>query len=119
MGISMMEFDRIICAARVPGRRIALVINGRENLPIKLSELSARLGNKEEINVIKLDSSKSLESQIIFLLKYFGFKLKPLIKKVNNNSQTVVYLFNNNYNQKELDSLDLIQQIMNVHIILK
>ncbi len=119
MGISMIEFDRIICAARVPGRRIALVINGRENLPIKLSELAARLGNKEEINVIKLDSSKPLESQIIFLLKYFGIKLKPLIKKVNNNSQTVVYLFNNSYNQKELDSLDLIQQIMNVHIILK
>lgn len=119
MGLSMMEFDRIICAARVPGRRIALVINGRENLPIKLSELASHLGNKEEINVIKLDSSKSLESQIVFLLKYFGFKLKPLIKKVNNNSQTVVYLFNNNYNQKELDSLDLIQQIMNIHIILK
>lgn len=119
MDLSMMEFDRIICAARVPGRRIALVINGRENLPIKLSELASHLGNKEEINVIKLDSSKSLESQIVFLLKYFGFKLKPLIKKVNNNSQTVVYLFNNNYNQKELDSLDLIQQIMNIHIILK
>ena len=119
MDLSMMEFDRIICAARVPGRRIALVINERENLPIKLSELASHLGNKEEINVIKLDSSKSLESQIVFLLKYFGFKLKPLIKKVNNNSQTVVYLFNNNYNQKELDSLDLIQQIMNIHIILK
>lgn len=81
--------------------------------------MASHLGNKEEINVIKLDSSKSLESQIVFLLKYFGFKLKPLIKKVNNNSQTVVYLFNNNYNQKELDSLDLIQQIMNIHIILK
>ncbi|MBF1502587.1 GTPase domain-containing protein [Prevotella pallens] len=119
MGIFMNELDRIVCAARVPGRRIAIILEGRENLPLKISELSSRLGNNEEISIIKLDRSKSLEVQIVYLLKYFGFMIKPLIKKVNNDTQTVVYLFDQGYNQKDLDSLNLIQQIMNVHIILK
>mgnify|MGYP000858536894 FL=1 len=119
MGISMNELDRIVCAARVPGRKIAIILEGRENLPLKISELSSRLGNNEEISIIKLDRSKSLEVQIVYLLKHFGFMIKPLIRKVNNDTQTVVYLFDQGYNQKDLDSLNLIQQIMNVHIILK
>ena len=119
MKVPMHEVNRIVCAARVPGRRIALIINGKENLPIKINEMASRLGNNEVIHVIKLDTSKPIEVQIVFLLKYFGFRVRPLIKQVNNDTQTVVYLYDNNYNQKDLDSLDLIQQIMNVHIILK
>ncbi len=119
MNIPMNEVDRIVCAARVPGRRIALVIKGKENLPIKLNELASRLGNNEIINVIKLDTSKPIESQIVFLFDYFGFNARPTIRQVNNGTQTVVYIDDNTYNQKDLDSLDLIQQIMCVHIILK
>ena len=118
MGVSMQEFDRIVCAARIPGKRIALVINGKDNLPLRLGNLSSRLGNDEKIQVIKLDTSKPLESQIVFLLKYFGFQLKPLIKHVNNGLQTVVYLYNTGFKETEFDSIDLIQQILNVHIIL-
>ncbi len=119
MNVPMHEVDRIVYAARVPGRRIALIIKGKDNLPIKFNELASHLGNNEAIHVIKLDTSKPLEVQIVFLLKYFGFRVKPLIKQVNNGTQTVIYLYDNEYNQKDLDSLDLIQQIMNVHIILK
>ncbi len=119
MNIPISELDRIICVARVPGRRIAIVIDGRDNLPLKISELASHLGNNETISIIKLDPHRKLESQIVFLLIYFGFKNKPLIKKVNNETQTVVYLYDNGYKQTELDSLDLIQQILNVHIILK
>ena len=115
----MHEVDRIVCAARVPGRRIALIIKGKENLPLRLNDLASRLGNNEVIHIIKLDTSKPVEIQIVFLLRYFGFSLRPLIKQVNDGTQTVVYLYDNRYNQKDLDSLDLIQQIMNVHIILK
>ena len=119
MNVPMHEVDRIVYAARVPGRRIAIIIKGKDNLPIRLNELASHLGNNEVIHVIKLDTSKPIEVQIVFLLKYFGFRVRPLIKQVNNGTQTVVYLYDNNYNQKDLDSLDLIQQIMNVHIILK
>lgn len=119
MNIPMSELDRIICVARVPGRRIAIVIDGKENLPLKIADLASHLGNNETINIIKLDVYKQLESQIAFLLKFYGFKNKPLIKKVNNESQTVVYLYDNGYKQAEIDSLDIIQQILNVHIILK
>ena len=119
MNIAMSELDRIICVARVPGRRIAIVIDGKENLPLKISNLASHLGNNETINIIKLDTSKQLESQIVFLLKYFGLKDRPLIKRVNNDTQTVVYLYDHDYKQIQLDSLDLIQQILNIHIILK
>jgi hypothetical protein len=119
MNVPMHEVDRIVYAARVPGRRIALIIKGKDNFPIRLNELASRLGNNEVIHIIKLDTSKPIEVQIVFLLKYFGFRVRPLIKQVNNGTQTVVYLYDNDYNQKDLDSLDLIQQIMNVHIILK
>lgn len=119
MKVPKHEVDRIICATRVPGRRIALIVRGKENIPIKLNDLTSRLGNNELIHIIKLDTSKPLETQIVFLLKYFGLRIRPLIKQVNNGTQTVVYIFKNNYNPKDLDSLDLIQQIMGVHIILK
>ncbi len=119
MKVPMQEIDRIVCAARVPGRRIALIVKGKENLPIKLNDLTSRLGNNELIHIIKLNTSKPIEVQIVFLLKYFGFKIRPLIKHVNNGTQTVVYLYKNDYNRKDLDSLDLIQQIMGIHIILK
>lgn len=119
MNIPMSELDRIICVARVPGRIIAIVIDGKRNLPLEIPDFASHIGNNETIKIIKLDTSKQLEAQIIFLLKYFKFKNKPLIKKVNNESQTVVYLYDNDYKQTELDSLDLIQQILNIHIILK
>ena len=119
MNIPMSELDRIVCVARVPGRRIAIVIDGRDNLPLKKSELASHLGNNERISIIKLDTCQKMESQTTFLLKFFGFKSRPLVKKVNNGTQTVVYLYDNGYRQTELDSLNLIQQILNVHIILK
>lgn len=119
MKVPMHEVDRIICAARVPGRRIALIVREKENIPIKLNDLTSRLGNNELIHIIKLDTSKPVETQIVFLLKNFGLRIRPLIKQVNNGTQTVVYISKNDYNQKDLDSLDLIQQIMGIHIILK
>lgn len=119
MNIPMIELNRIICVARVPGRRIAMVIDGKDNLPLKIADLVSHLGNNEMINIIKLDTSKPLESKIIFLLRYFNFKNKPLIKKVNNGKQTVVYLYDSGYKQSDYDALDLIQQILNIHIIIK
>ncbi len=124
MNISMLELERIKCVARVPGRRIAIVIEGKENLhlenrELKISELASHLGNNETINIIKLNQYKQLETQINILLRYFGFKNKPLITHVNNGTQTVVYLRDIGYKQTEQDSLDLIQQILNIHIILK
>lgn len=119
LDVPMTEFDRIKCVARVPGRRIAIVIEGKESLPLKISKLASKLGNKEAINVIRWGAFKDFNAQILFLLRYFGIRVKPLIKQVNDGKQTVVYLYNKNFNQEQIDSIDLIQQILNVHIILK
>lgn len=119
MNVPMTELDRIVCAARVPGRRTTLVIKGEDNLPFNLKDLSTRLGSNEWIDVIKLHTNATLEVQLRYLLNHYGFSVKPIIKKVNRDTQTVVYLHDNNYGQKELDSLVIIQQILNIHIILR
>lgn len=119
LNIPNSELRRISCVARVPGRRIVIVIDGKENLPLKFNDVSSRLGNKERIEIIKLNADKQLESQIVYLLHKFGFNDKAIIKKVNNDSQTVVYLANKGYDQTEFDSLNIIQQILGIHIILR
>ena len=119
MNVPKSELDRIYCVARVPGRRTVIVVEGKEDFPINSKEYKSRLGNKEDVRIIKLDSGRPIVNQIRHLLKCFGFDNKPLVKKVNNERHTVVDLYDNGYQQFELDSLDIIQQILNVHINLK
>ena len=119
LGVPMIELDRIACVARVPGRRIAIVIYGQEDLPCNISDLAKKLGNEEIINIIKLNKDQEKEIQISFLLKYFDIQIEPLVEEVNEGKQTIVYLSNQDFSQEQLDSIDLIQQILNIHIILK
>ena len=118
MNISDEEKSRVKYAVRVPGRRLTLVVDGKERLNIKFADVTSRLGSKETINVINLDFSRPRYSQIYFLFTYFGFN-RPLIKEVNNNTQTVAYLRDENYTVEQFDSLNLIQQIMRIHIIVR
>ena len=119
LGIPMNELDRVICVARVPGKRIAIVINGTDNLPLRISDIESKLGNKERIKIIKLNTSKSIGAQIFYLLQSFKIEVQPKIIDVYDGKQTIVYLPNENYSQNQMDSIDLIQQIMNVHIIIR
>lgn len=119
MNMPSSEYKRITTVARVPGRRIVIVVSGQANLSFRFADFASRLGNKESVSIIKLDTSKQIKSQISYLFNYFKLNGKPFVKEVNNNTQTVVYLYDEGYNQSELDSIDLIQQILNVHIILK
>lgn len=72
----------------------------------------------EEIHTINFNFNNSKEDSILFLFRYFKFG-KPLIKTVNKGKQTVVYVRKREFNQKEKDNLNVIQQIMKVHIIIK
>lgn len=116
--ISDEEKARVKYAVRVPGHRLTLVVDGKERLNIKLADVAERLGNKEIINVINLDFARPRIAQIIFLFDFFGFN-RPLIKEVNNNTQTVAYLRDENFTEEQYDSLSLIQQIMKIHIIIR
>lgn len=118
MSISEREKARVKFAVRVPGRRLTLVVEGKERLNIKLADLAFRLGSKETINIINLDFDKPRYAQIYFLFRYFGFD-RPRIKEVNNNTQTVAYLSNDNFTEEQFDSLSIIQQIMKIHIIIR
>ncbi len=118
MNISNEEKSRVKYAVRVPGRRLTLVVDGKERLNIKFADVASRLGSKETINVINLDFSRPRYAQINFLFNYFGFN-RPLIKEVNNNTQTVAYLHDENYTVEQFDSMNLIQQIMRIHIIIR
>lgn len=119
LGVSIREVDRIKTVARVPGRRVAIILDGEENIPCQLTDIVSKLGNKETINIIKLRPYRSKEEGVCFLLRYFGIHVKPLVLTVNDGQQTIVYLYNKNYSLEQLDSIELVQQIMNVHIILK
>lgn len=118
MNISDEEKSRVKYVVRVPGRRLTLVVDGKDKLNIKFADVASRLGSKETINVINLDFNRSRYAQINFLFNYFGFD-RPLIKEVNNKTQTVAYLRDENLTDEQFDSLNLIQQIMKIHIIIR
>lgn len=111
------EIKRIKTAARVPGRRLTLVIDGHENLPFALRELSNRIQH-EYVTVIKLDKKKPVETQLYYLIKCHKVCDSPELRvlKVDDGKQTIAYLKNTGFNQEQLDSIDTIQQLLNIHI---
>lgn len=118
MGKSYADLERIKSVARVPGRRLVIVVEGKEPFKFDKLQFQARLGNMEEIHTINFNFNNSKEDSILFLFRYFKFG-RPLIKTVNKGKQTVVYIRKREFNQKEKDNLNVIQQIMKVHIIIK
>lgn len=118
MGKSYVDLERIKLVARIPGRRLVIVVEGKEPFKFDKLQFQSRLGNMEEIHTINFNSNSSKESSIFFLFRYFKFE-KPLIKTVNNGKQTVVYVRKKEFTQKEKDNLNIIQQIMKIHIIIK
>lgn len=119
LGVSIREVDRIKTIARVPGRRVAIILDGDQNLPCRLSDIASKLGNRETISIIKLRPYRTIEDGVCSMLRFFGIHVKPLVLSVNDGQQTIVYLYNRDYSQEQIDSIELVQQIMNVHIILK
>lgn len=118
LNLPKTELDRVKYAVRIPGRRLVLVVDGNGKLQVRPAELTSALGSREIINIIYLDFNRPRNAQILFLFRYFGFK-SPLIKTLNDGKQTIVYIINDNFNDEQYDSLDLIQQIMNIHIIVR
>lgn len=117
MQVPAKEIQRITTAARVPGRRLTLVIDGKENLPFAITELRKRMG-REYIHVIKLDKSKPIDTQLFYLLTCLHVceKPKPFVVKVDDGKQIIAYLRNEGFSQEQLDSIDIIQQLLNIHI---
>lgn len=119
LGGDVTELDRIECVARVPGRRVAIVTKGDADLPCSVEDISSKLGNRETIHVIKWQPGQSTEEQLDYLLSYFGIDLEPQFVKLEGDQNTIVYLCNHNFTMEQIDSINLIQQIMNIHIILR
>ena len=117
MNVPAEEIKRIAATARVPGRRLTLVIDGREKLPLTTTELFNRMGH-EYVHIIMLDRTKPIFSQLRYLLTRFNVceSPRPTVVKVNDGKQTIAYLRNEGFNQEQLDSIDIIQQLLNIHI---
>ena len=117
MNVPEKEIKRIIFAARVPGRRLTLVIEGYENLPFTTTDLYNRMGH-EYVHIIKLNRSRPIRSQLRYLLTRLNVceQPEPTVVKVDDGKQTIAYLHNDGFNQEQLDSIDIIQQLLNIHI---
>lgn len=117
MQVPENEIKRITTTARVPGRRLTLVIDGYEKLPFTTTDLFNRMGH-EYIHIIKLDRTKPLVSQLRYLLTRLNVcqDPKPTVIKVDDDKQTIAYLKNEGFNQEQSDSIDIIQQLLNIHI---
>jgi len=117
MNVPEKEIKRIAFAARVPGRRLTLVLEGYENLPFTTTELYNRMGH-EYVHIIKLDRSRPIWSQLRYLLTRLNVckQPEPTVVKVDDGKQTIAYLRNEGFNQEQLDSIDIIQQLLNIHI---
>ena len=117
MSVPEKEIKRIAFAARVPGRWLTLVLEGDRKLPFTIKDLSNRMGH-EYVQIIHLDRSRPILSQLCYLFQKFNVSEQPKlsVKKVDDGKQTIAYLRNEGFNQKQLDSIDLIQQLLNIHI---
>lgn len=117
MCVSDNEIKRITTAARVPGRRLTFIIDGSEDMPFALKDLSNRMQH-EYVTVIKLDKKKPVETQLFYLIKRLKVCDQPELRvlKVDDGKQTIAYLKNSGFNQEQLDSIDSIQQLLNIHI---
>lgn len=118
MGKSNSDLEKVKLVARVPGRQLVIVVDGKESFEFDKLLFQTRLGNREEIYTINFNFNNSKEASLFFLFRYFKLE-RPLIKTVNNGKQTVVYVRKRVFNQKEIDNLNIIQQIMKIHVIIK
>lgn len=120
MSVPEKAIQRITCAARVPGRRLAIVVKGEKMMPFAPTKLSKLMGH-EYVDIIISNPSHSIKFQLVILLKRLHVCDEPKFRvfDVYDGKQTVVYLSKQEFNQEQLDSIELIQQILNIHIILK
>ena len=120
LGFGKTDLKKIVKVARVPGRKIVIVVKEKFIPASLMYYIGFRLGNKEEICEIYLDETKSQEAQTVYLLTKMGVECSaPVFKHVNDGNDVVAYVKDNNFTERDIDGIILVQQIMNIHIIIK
>lgn len=110
--------DHIDFVARVPGKKT--IIGSTTDQKINTFLLSQKIGNKEEVWIFRKRLTEDVNNNLNILKCYFRLNsLKMNVKQINGGfSQSVVYIpKEKSLTDEDYTNLQLIQQILNVHII--
>ena len=109
--------DNIIKVARIPSKKIVIVMNNI-SIPYAIkTEIAKKIGNNEIVEAYKSNIDIPEEYQVRKLFSYFKIKTSVSVKNIEDNGHLVAFIQNKDYTQEEKDNIILIQQILNIHII--
>ncbi|MBR3798792.1 MAG: GTPase domain-containing protein [Bacteroidales bacterium] len=109
--------ENIIKVARIPSKKIVIVMNNI-SIPYAIkTEIARKIGNNEIVDAYKSNIGIPEEYQVRKLFSYFKIKTSVFVKNIEDNGHLVAFIQNKDYTQEEKDNIILIQQILNIHII--
>lgn len=117
-GFASSDYDKIIKVARIPAKTCILVLKEKCLTKRNIDMISTKLGNKETVSYITLNTSLPLQNQARYLFSILGLdRINTRVYKVD--AHQVIYIPKGRYSEGELDKINLAMQLLNTHIIQK
>ena len=109
--------------ARIPGKICVICFsNMKLKIPYYLTmKIQEKLGNNEEVRFISI-RKKDKKSLTYYLIEKFNIEADFRMRYINNNKDQLLEVRkknNTNFSNLELDYINIIRQILNIHIIIK
>lgn len=133
LGFPKEETDKIVDVARIPGKKSLIVVRsffsdecikgltrGQKTRADIRSAIQRKLGNKEFIDIIRFSGNMEKKNKFYILLKRFNLNVGTHSWVDDNaglHSYTLCYIKPKDFSASDKDNLNLIQQLLNVHII--
>ena len=118
LGVNASALDHIDFVARIPGKKTIIGSND-ENIAQVSYAISKKIGNREEVRVFRKPLTGDLNERLTTLRNYFQLSVPMKIKSINIGfNQNIVYIPKAYaFKKDEETNLNLLQQILNIHII--
>ena len=98
------------------------ISNMKLKIPYYLTmKIQEKLGNNEEVRFISI-RKKDKKSLTYYLIEKFNIEADFRMRYINNNKDQLLEVRkknNTNFSNLELDYINIIRQILNIHIIIK
>ena len=106
--------------ARVPNKQIVIVLKEDVHPSIQQTlkrAIKNRIGKEEEVNILTLNNFEPNFESIKSIFSFFRLRIRISVREINGN--TIVYVKKQDYTDRQLDCIDLIQQIFKIHILFR